>query len=295
MIRTHDLLLLGAHVLLVAGVSPCMGQRTQPMRFDPSAATRVHTIISSEIVIDVLEGSTDHDEPRRLAARRLESVTRFVDDVGGEFYSIMLQYDSVRAWVEKLGSLWAYREVADRELESVRAVVDGRMQVVTAEFVNRTHLGATRSELVRGLGGGIHVTLPEGGVSPGSTWTTEIGVSLMVLSELDVPENIPTEGEILGSAHARLDSVTIVPGDTISFLTLWANLEPGSFRSAAGRTRGASVDGWVSATMVWSASWDAFVTGAVRTVVELDAYDTPDRTGRSRVRFDVTTQFQVRL
>ena len=171
MTRTSNaIVLLFAGLSIAATAEPCFSQTTQ-LRFDPRVATRVQTVARSDIKLDILESP---EGSRRAAASRLESVTRFVDDADRGLYSIVLQYDSVRSRVEKYGSLWADREAEARELESVRAVVDGRLNVVGAEFERSLHLDGTEAEMVRGLGGGVHLRLPEEDVSAGTRWMTEI-------------------------------------------------------------------------------------------------------------------------
>ncbi len=291
MTHTSDpIVLLFAGLSIVATAAPCSSQTTQ-LRFDPRVATRVQTVARSDIEFDILEST---EGSRRAAAYRLESVTRFVDHADRGLYSIVLQYDSVRSRVEKYGSLWADREAEDRELESVRAVVDGRLSVVGAEFERSLHLDATQAEMVRGLGGGVHLRLPEEGVSAGYRWMSEMDVSLLVLSGLDVPHEIPTGGELTTLAYATVDSLKLRGADTLAYISVWGNLDTSTLSGAVGQVIPTTIDGWVGATLVWSSGWDAYVTGAVRMVVGLTSEATSARSARSRVRFDVTTQFQVR-
>jgi hypothetical protein len=290
MLRTAALLAL----LPWAGV-PCHGQAIS-LRFDPEILTRVVTVSRSDIVIVVEDTSATAGRADTVFVRLLEGVTRFVDAVDRGIYSIFLQYDSVRARQRTEDLLWRSVGGGARERASVRALLDNRMRVTSAEFVDLPHLAASRSEMLRGLAGGLHLALPDTAVRVGSAWMGELRMSLAAHGRAAGSLGMPAGGEIVSRISVKLDSARVRGIDTLAYLTLRGRFAPQSIGVAAqDEGRVAVAQGSVSATMAWSTSWDAYVTGAVRSDIQVDLRQAGDLRMSPRVRIYVTTQFQVRV
>jgi hypothetical protein len=82
--------------------------------------------------------------------------------------------------------------------------------------------------------------------------------------------------------------------DTLAYISLQGTIVSTVDRGGDSHT-GIAAGGSVAATLVWSSGWDAYVTGAVRGLV---AFTRPQNRetelAASELRFDMTTQFQVR-
>jgi hypothetical protein len=280
--------------LAVSGL-PCK-QLALSLRFDPAAGTRVHTISSSELLAQVVNTGKAPTDTSIVEARRLESTTRFVDAVDGQRRSVYLQYDSVRTRTRVQGSLWRDVEPTERDLASVRTVLDDKMRILSAEFVDVPHLDAPYSEMVRGLGGGAYMPLPEEELAVGDKFAAALRAPTRPLLALSVDNGLPLPGELAFDGTVSLDSVVGRMADTLVYMTAIGRLVPEPFDP--GGTHAAvyaSGRGSLAATLVWSTAWDAYVTGAVRAVTDVELRRRDDRSLVSSVRLDVTTQFQVRL
>lgn len=276
-------------------ILPCRAQSVLP-RFDPEIRTRVVTVSFSTMVISHEDAAVTASGLDTVFLRLQEGVTRFIDAVDRGTYSVFLQYDSSHAWRRMEGGLWLPVEAGERERASVRALMDGRMRVTSAEFVDYPHLAAPQSEMLRGMAGWLQFALPDSAVRIGDSWKGELRMSLTALERAKGDIAIPAVGEVATHMSTTVDSVWVHGVDTVAFLTLQGRFSPQSGGVAArvdGRT--ALARGSVSATMAWSSSWDAYVSGAVRSVIHVEWSQAGDRRPLSRIRIDVTTQFQVRV
>ncbi len=280
---------------LPSAALPCQGQSVS-LGFDPKPLTRVVTVSSSEVVLCAEDASPGPARADTVVVKVLEGVTRFIDAADLGAYSVFLQYDSVRARRRSEGARWRSLEASDRQRASVRALLNARMRVTSAEFVELPHLDAARSEMMRGLAGGVHFALPDTAVHVGSSWTGDVGMSLALVAWARGAFDVSFGDELVSRMSATLDSMRVRGIDTLAFLTLRGRFAPQSvdvLPEDDGRT--AVARGWLAATLTWSSGWDAYVTGAVRSTVDVELRGGGARRGGLTVRIHVTTQFQVRV
>jgi hypothetical protein len=232
-----------------------------------------------------------------IEATRLESATQFADAAANRRFSIVLQYDSVRARMRPRGGLWQLLEEEENEIAPVRTVLDERMRVLQAEFLDSPHLQASRAHMVRGLSGGVLVTLPPGPVSRGVPWMTEVAYPFSVLRSIGEEEGVPRLGELVAQATANIDSLADRGRDTLYYLTVTGSFAPAQFASLlSGVPAATTASGSFASMLVWSSSWSAFISSASRVVLWMDVRGDPNAgAASSRVRFDVITRSQVRM
>jgi hypothetical protein len=292
----HRLFAVGATSALATWALPYVGQSTLSLRFDPTTATRVNTISSSDLTLQIVEFADNGSDTSVVRGTRLESATRFVDAVDGYRYSVYLQYDSVRTRIRSGESPWRELQATDRDLASVRAVLDDKLRVMNAEFVDLPHLDAPRSELARGLAGVLLLALPDGEISVGGTFEVEPNVSARVFMGLGNDYGVGPGEDLMFRGSASLDSQMVRMRDTLTYLTIGTQMQRRRFGTPSDQ-ESSYAEGWgsLAASLVWSSSWDAYVLGAVRVVADMEVRRRSDRSLLSRVRFDVTTRFQVRL
>lgn len=288
------LLPLAGVCLLAVGGADALGQRAQAIRFNPAAGSRVHTIWRTEILMSVVDAGGSPVDTLAAEATRLESVTRFVDATDDGRYSVELQYDSVRARKRLRGGTWHDVEPSDLELASVRVLLDDRARLLDAEFVYLPHETASQGEVMRGFVGGTYMHLPEGPVAADSSWSSVLRIPLMALASVAHPEGVPSGGDLAARVTARVDSMAIRQTDTLAFISLQGSIVS-TGGDGGGPHTGIAADGSVAATLVWSSGWDAYVTGAVRGLVAFTRpRDSESELAAPELRFDMTTQFQVR-
>lgn len=265
------------------------------LRFDPAVGSRVHSLARSELTMVSVKGSRMAADTTTATARRFESATRFVDGADNGRYSIYLLYDSVRTRVREGRSLWRDVPPTRRDLAASRAVLDESMRVLSAEFVDAPHLSASHAELLRALAGTAYVVIPAGEYEVGGAVAVEVRLPVRVFMGLAERFGVRPEEEFLFRSRLSLDSVLHRASDTLSYVTVIGRLDEHHAEHAKENPERPVVSGTLAATMVWSSEWDAFVTGAMRILVRFNGRDEADRMKLSWVRFDVTTQFQVRL
>ena len=294
MLRRYSITAIGALALMVP-VS-IVAQSEFRLRYDPPAAQRVQIVNRSEISLKFSIGSGDNDVVS-LEATRLEGMTQRVVEAVDGLYSVRITFDSVRARMRPLGGSWRDIIPSARERAVARVVVNDRLQVVAdAEFIDLPNVGAANVEVLRGMGGGFHVTLPGEPISTGATWTAELVYPLRVLSTFGGEVGVPPAEELVSTALFTLDSLVARGRDTLSFLTIRGRFNQRTRVSGPGSVGLTGVDGSVGASFIWSSSWNAFVSGAARILVQLAIPRDPANPAvMSRVEFDLTSHFQMRL
>jgi hypothetical protein len=284
-------LLFGASQLFTT----VQAQSEYSLRYVPDVPSRVNLISRSEITMTVIPTGQALLDTLTIEATRLESATVFTDASANDRFTLVVQYDSVRARMRPRGGLWQQLEVRDDEVATVRAVVDGRMRVLQAEFIDRPHLQASKSHMTRGLSGGVLFALPSDSVSLSEPWTVEVAYPLSCLRGVGQEEGVPNSGELMSRATAQIDSLATRGSDTLYYLTVRGSFLAAQFQSrlsdAPART---TALGSFASTIVWSSAEDAFVSGASRVALRMDVGE-PEGEASSQVRFDVMTRSQVRM
>lgn len=270
-------------------------QMGEALRFDPRQNSLIHMVSRSEIEMMLMAG--DGSDTVTVEATRLESFTAEIVAVAPGRYSVRLMYDSVRARLKPVGGTWRIVEPGPRDALVARVVLGSRMQVLApAEYIDEPNVDVSNAEALRGLAGGFQLSLPDLSVSTGSSWTTHLRYPVTVLASVGGNQGAPTSGELLSDAMVSLDSVVRRGTDKLSYMTVRSRFEATRLESTAGSDSGyVEVGGGLIATLIWSSRWSAYVSGAVRVAVNLVFRAEPDPTAvTSRLRFDITTRFQVR-
>ncbi|UCG87069.1 MAG: hypothetical protein JSW71_00540 [Gemmatimonadota bacterium] len=271
-------------------------QAEHSLRYAPDIPARVNLISRSEITMTIMPTGQELLDTLTIEAIHLESATLFSDAAANGRFSVVLQYDSVRARMRPQGGLWQQLEVAEEETATVRAVLDERLQVLQAEFLDSPHLQASRAHMARGLNGGLLLALPVGLVTQGMPWTVDVTYPFSTLRSIGQEEGVPRHGELTAHATARIDSLASHGSDTLYYLTVRGSFVPAQFASRlSGTTAVTTAAGSFAAMMVWSSARSVFVSSASRVVLRLDVGDSQRGETSSQVRFDVITRSQVRM
>ena len=279
-------------LVLLLGLSQppgAFGQAQYTFRFHADVGTRVHTISRSEISMSVMHGNDSGLDTVTVEAERMESLTNRIEASTDGRFSALLVYDSVRARMRPVGGRWQDIAPTERELARSRVVLTDRFEALEAEFVDVPHLNASVAEVMRGVGGGVHLELPEKPVSVGESWGVDLVYPLTFISALGRDEGVSVSGGLESTATARLDSVVFRSSDTLAYITVLGRFVP---KSADGLV---SMSGSLASTLVWSSGWHAYASAATRAVVVVQIQRDPNEpTTTSRLRFDITTQTRVR-
>ncbi|UCD24063.1 MAG: hypothetical protein JSW51_13710 [Gemmatimonadota bacterium] len=282
-------------ILLAVLSATVHGQASHALSFNPKPPVRVNQISRSEILMLVPPGAQQLGDTLTVEALRLESMTQYVDAADTDRFLIELHYDSLRSRMRPVGGVWLELEASETEMAVVRVLLDRHLRVLEAQFVDRPDLRASRAHMTRGLAGSIRPTLPEGPVAIGDSWSTDVAFALSQLRSIGREEGVPADGELLSNANAVLDSALIRGAETLYYVTVRGSFIPANFTATLGdQETVVSVGGSLAAMMIWSSTWNAFVSSASRVVLDMDVRDPTSRDPGSTVRFDITTNTQVR-
>ncbi len=239
--------------------------------------------------MSLLPDRDDVQDTVTVEASRMESLTYWVEASHEGVFSVSVVYDSVRARRRPVGGNWRDLEPGERETADSRVVLTNRLEVSAVEFVDAPHLNASVAEVLRGVGGGVLLVFPENSISVGETWSVDFEYPLTMLSDVGRDEGVPSSQSIETSGTARLDSVVSRSNDTLAYITVAGRSNPSS------SSGGVVLSGSLASTLVWSYGWQAFASVATRAViVALVPSDQNEPETASKVRFDITTQIQVR-
>jgi hypothetical protein len=190
-----------------------------------------------------------------------------------------LSYDSLRTRLREGTDAW--REVVGGSDSAwVQVRFDDRLR---ATIVAVGGTGAEAARLV-GLATGLPgLVLPGDAVRAGDVWESRL--------ELPIPgaePGAPAGSETLLTAHVAVsvDSVVARSRDTLAFLSVSGVMTP----TPSG---GATYTGGVRGTLVWSSGWQAFVSGATRTRIEVGPWPESADSTASLV-LETTVRQQVR-
>ncbi len=286
-----------ATILVLQGLlGTIQAQETHVLRYAPDTPMRVNLVSRSEIVMKAIPSGPRTVDTLTVEATRLESATQYADAAEGGRYSIELHYDSVRARMRPVGGLWRQLEASEKEVATVRALLDERMRVLQAEFLYSPHLQDSSAHLTRGLTGGVLLTLPAEPVAVGVPWATDVAYPLSALGGIGREEGVPEQGELRSLATAVLDSVVRRGDDILYYVTARGTFAPMRYASTLGGDRASIVAaGSFAAMAVWSSRWSAFVSSASRVLAQIDVQDPLNTATVSQVRFDVIIRAQVRM
>ncbi|MFC1640227.1 hypothetical protein ACFL3B_05650 [Gemmatimonadota bacterium] len=286
--RASKILLL-VLLLFLQRPNGVFGQAEYSFRFHAAVGDRVHTISRSDIFMRAVRGYGSALDSVTVESERMESLTSWVEATSGGRFSALLVYDSIMARTRSRGGRWLDITPTVREGAISRVVLTNRFEVLGAEFVDVPHLDASVAEVMRGVGAGVHLELPENPVSVGQAWSVDLTYPLTVLSGLGRDEGVPISGGLETNAVAKLDSVVFRVSDTLAYMTVVGQFVPKSDDGIV------FLSGNLASTLVWSSGWPAYASAATRAIVVVQRRRSrSDPVNVLRVRFDIFTQTRVR-
>lgn len=269
--------------LLVAVTAPLAAQHSVPLRFAPADGAKLHRLFQSHSRIVVLEGFGATE--RVIASRELADlggVTQVALRARDGSRVVHLTFDSLRTRAREGNGPW--REVVPDSLERVwlQARVNERLEVLSASTGQHLPGTTTLLELVTGV---PDLALPDRPVRAGDRWTDDLAIpvaGLGVAAGASAPQTLHTRALVV------VDSLVAREKDTLVYLDV-----TGSFVSPGDAEPAAQYTGGVSARLVWSTGWRAFVSGATR--VRIRARHTAGEGGTERTMvLETTVRQQVR-
>jgi hypothetical protein len=288
--------LLPLLALATPGVLPA--QDSLFLRYRPRPGAVVHTVSWTAMTVTIGQRRADGFGAESLTVEvvELESLTetpRGASAAGD--HVVEATYDSLRARMRPAGGAW--HTVSDTTARSVDGVllVDDFRRVARLELRDRSAAGQPYGRRFRSLAQRITLSLPEEPVAPGSQWTADLLYPFVPPAPL--AEAIPTALDLRGFAAVGLDSVVVVPGDTLAFLRfdgVLARPEPGDGVGTALRVT--QLDASLAGSLVWSTGWSAYVSGATRMLLNVTLLQpTPGGVLEGmEVGIDALYRFQVR-
>ena len=266
--------------LLMVTLLPSTGaaQQSLQLRYDAVPGTVVHTAFQTEVVVWAFDGNQfESADVGTMKATTLEGPDGTI--------LVHLEYDSVRT--RTLGSDGRWREFPVRGKDSVwtQVVLDSRMRVLS---VNHGGQFAGVTSLQRILLGIPSLELPEQPLRERGSWS-----STTITSVVPGLRNENVEPTLKGTVQLLLDSIVVRSSDTLGYVTVSGQFPAATFVEVVGPGR-VTATGDLAGSMIWSTSWDRFVSGTSRTRVYLVRQGERDGSGGEELRIEVTTRHQVK-
>lgn len=266
---------------LLAPLLPCKatGQETLLLRHDAPSGTVIRTGFETTTVVWAFDG-------RRFESADLGIVSAMVlQGLGGKTV-IHLAYDSVRTRTR--GSDGRWREFAvPVDSAWVQVSVDERLRV-SSRHEGRQLSGVTG--LARILTGIPDLELPGVSLREGDSWSSKTVVSVVPgLRNETVPPVVD------GTVTVVLDSIAVRANDTLGYLSLTGQFPAATFVDVMGPGR-VIASGDVVGNLIWSTSWNAFVSGVSKTrmTVARAAVAGGTQGEVEELRVEATTRYWVR-
>lgn len=247
-------------LLLVTAVVPAAAQQTT-FRYRPPVGaplvtlTEVRTVTTSFGLPALPDGAAFETEHRVSATQRvLQAASGAV--------TVEVTIDSIHARRRPLPEgVWSETAIDEGVGQAARATVDERFRVV-----GLTTTGDSDGRVLRMRGAsfiGLGFGFPEAAVSVGETFET--GATVQFDVELIPEAGLPLAETVLGDLRLTLDSVVATDVDELAFLSFRGRLHPGA-PAPREQPRAAAVTfaGGFAGRLIWSAGWNAFVSGAAR-------------------------------
>ena len=248
-------------VPLVCAAVPLAAQQQVTLRYRPAVGTPLVTLTEVRTVTTVFGIPALPDGSAYETERRVSATQRVLEAQDGAV-TVEVSVDSVRARRRQLpDGPWTDVTASGDVGAPARAAVDERFQVV-----GLTSAGAADGRVLRMLGAsfvGLGFGFPAAPVAVGETFATggtvQLDVGLFPEAGLALTETV------LGDLALTLDSVVTSGADELSYLSFRGSLLPGG--RAPGDEAGNTVvtfTGGFAGRLIWSAGWNAFVSGAAR-------------------------------
>lgn len=244
---------------LLVTAAPAHGQAVARLSFEPRPGLAVRSMVEHTATL-FLFGMGDLPDSTEAEASNEGVVMRsVVSDSGG--YALRLTVDSVSARHRIATALWRRTE-----LPVGRAVWSAR---VDRQFMPMPPSNADTDSAFAGAAGGLpRISLPGAMVSPGERWRGEAAIPLA----FEIPDGLGGRMAVWLQATtiSQLDSMAVRGADTLAYITMRGQLTPTQTSSSIDIGGGpAPVESWgeLSARLIWSTGWNAFVSGVIRTQV----------------------------
>ncbi len=218
-----------------------------------------------------------------------EGVARAVSLAGPDGSQVThVAYESVASRTRGSDGKWREFDVLGVDSAWVQLTMDERMRVRSS---NRGARLPGVTSLLRIVTGIPRLELPGGPLAAGDSWT-----SATVASAVPGLRNETVPPVVDGTAQLVLDSIVIRAQDTLGYVTLTGRFPVTTFVDELGPGT-AVLSGDLVGSLVWSTSWNAFVSGVSRTrmtmVREGGQEDLPGGS-RDELRTESTTRYQVK-
>ena len=267
-------------VLLIGLLVPfdIMGQEALVLRYEAQPGTVVRTTFHTDVSVWAFDGNRfESADYGILRATTLE---------GPEGRTVVhLAFDSVST--RTLGSDGRWREFALGEVDSAwtQIGVDDRMRVLSV--INGGLLSGVTgmSRILMGL---PNLELPEQPLGRSDSWTS--GTVVSILPGL---RNESVEPTLLGTVRVVLDSVVVRARDTLGYMSFDGLFPTATYVDVIGPGR-VTASGDLKGSLIWSTSWDRFVSGTSMTRVSIVRQGEEQGNEPGELRVEVTTRYQVK-
>jgi hypothetical protein len=299
---SSPLVLCGVVCTMLGGVPrAAAAQESILLRYNPQPGAWVRQIWWSEVTSTILdEGGGKGD--LSVEAVGVQSITSRVLEIDDNRRVLEVTRDSLRARVRQFGGIWRTSADTSGPKPSAQLVVDDRLRVTDLRAPAGVSLSRRHRETLRAFAAGFELALPEQPITVGQTWSADviypIDEPLGVEDEPDIATWFSRWDDIVARSTFQLDSLVPRGTDTLAYLRVQGRFVPATIAPPAELSAGrARLDGTFGGTLIWSTSWNAFVSGAVRSLVGMTAFQGPPEQERPAftLRLDIISRLQVRL
>jgi hypothetical protein len=272
------------------------------LRYRPQAGSSVQTLVRTEASTTFGAGTVAAPllDSLFFETAILTSVTQRVVGHRADQVVVDMSLDSIRARMRLEGGAWRTMTDSATVQGTLRVATDDRLRVREARPLPGGTLTAVQRQLLRGLAGGMELAFPENPVSAGESWSADVVIPLDVPLEYGPETGIGAaqlgDSVLVVRTTVTLDSVVPRATDTLGYLRVRGSVLPAEVTTPDEAMQSAArVTGRLGGSVVWSTGWNAFVTGAIRTVAtaQIRAPAAPE-IGSYVVKLDAVSRFQVR-
>ncbi len=229
-----------------------------------------------------------------VEAEIMQSITDRVRSVGGAV-TVDRTVDSTRA-TARLAGLVQSGTADARQRATARVVISDRLEVLDFAVTEADSLTALVESALR-TPIGYEFALPEQPIRPGDTWVTTLRFPFQSIDDNRADQTPGLDTAVVAEATFRLDSIVVRAGDTLAYLGVRGNFQPVTMTETAvqGVSGSGTISGALAGTLIWSAGWNAFGSGAIRAVLAMDfALLDGGRRAALSIEFDVVNRFEIR-
>ncbi|UCD24064.1 MAG: hypothetical protein JSW51_13715 [Gemmatimonadota bacterium] len=265
---------LMAFLLPHAGVA----QRSLQLRYEAPPGTVVRTAFQTNAVVWAFDGN-------RFESADVGTVKTTTLEGPDGMILVHLEYDSVQT--RTLGSDGRWREFAVPGRDSVWTQVglDSRMRVLSMNHGGQFTGVTSLQRILMGVPG---LELPEQPVRERDGWS-----GATITSVVPGLRNENIEPTMSGTLQAVLDSIVVRSRDTLAYVSVSGQFPAATFVEVVGPGR-VTATGDLVGSMIWSTSWDRFVSGTSRTRVWVVRQGDGQGGSGEELRIEVTTRHQVK-